>query len=322
MPRKAELVSPKQVARALGVSESSLKRWCDRGLVRAVRTAGGHRKLEVGEVLLFARERGLNLAAPELLGLPSPSKHADSGLTRGGSLLATALLEGNEPLARQIVFDLHLAGHSLSVMFDDVFAAAFHEIGDRWACRQADTYQERRGLEIAARILFELRRLIPTPEKRWLATGGTLTGDLYSLPSTMAELVLLNCGFFATPLGTSLPVESLIKAIRETRPHLFWLSVSYIPENPDFHSQFAGLSDCCDQCGTALVVGGRALTAGVRQKISYSAYCDTMQHFENFGRTLIRSLEMGSAHQDATGTRARRRRARSPSNKRPATGST
>ena len=36
-----ELVSPKQVAHAMGVSESSLKRWCDQGLIPTVRTAAG-----------------------------------------------------------------------------------------------------------------------------------------------------------------------------------------------------------------------------------------------------------------------------------------
>ena len=48
-----QLLSPKQVARALGVSESSLKRWCDKGLIPTERTAGGHRRLPLAGVLDF-----------------------------------------------------------------------------------------------------------------------------------------------------------------------------------------------------------------------------------------------------------------------------
>ena len=43
-------ISPRQVARAIGVGESTLKRWCDRGLIPMLKTAGGHRRLAVSDV--------------------------------------------------------------------------------------------------------------------------------------------------------------------------------------------------------------------------------------------------------------------------------
>lgn len=288
--KSPELVSPKQVARAIGVSESSLKRWCDQGLIETVRTAGGHRKMTVPEILRFVREHDQKLTSPEVLGLPSVSEHAGLGLTRGTSRLVEALLAGDELLAKQIVFDLYLAKHSLSVICDQVIAGAFAEIGDRWACHAAEIYQERRGCEIALRILFDLRRVQPVPERKWLAAGGTIAGDLYSLPSAMAELVLRDAGFFATSLGTSIPFASLVNAVQETKPHLFWLSVSYIPDGLNFVAEFEELSQACAAAGTALVVGGRALTTEIRQRLTYSAFCDTMQHLEGFAGTLHRSL--------------------------------
>ena len=193
------------------------------------------------------------------------------GLERGGLLLAEALLAGDELLARQIVFDLYLAKHAMSMIFDKVFVSAFQEIGERWACQQADVYQERRGCDIITRILFELRRVQCPPERCCTAIGGTIEGDLYSLPTTMAELVLRDSGFHATTLGTSIPFVSLIKAIEQTQPKLFWLSVSHIPSPANFVNQFAALSQQCQASGTALVVGGRALTEELRQCMTYSA---------------------------------------------------
>lgn len=290
MDSAVELLSPKQVARAIGVSESSLKRWCDQGLIETVRTAGGHRKMQTADVLRFVRENGHALVSPEVLGLPPASELAELGLSRGKPRLVDALLSGDELLARQIVFDLYLARHSISVICDEVLAGAFREIGDRWACHDAEVYQERRSCEICLRILFEIRKIQPPADGHWTATGGTIEGDLYSIPSTMAELVLRESGFRATALGTSIPVASLIKAVHETKPKLFWLSVSHIREDIDFIPRFAELSHACRVTGTALVVGGRALTDDLRQRMSYSAYCDTMQHMEGFARALIGTL--------------------------------
>jgi MerR family transcriptional regulator, light-induced transcriptional regulator len=172
-----------------------------------------------------------------------------------------------------------------------VIAAAFREIGVRWECHEAEVYQERRACEIALRVLFDLRRVQQVPERKtWLATGGTIEGDQYSLPSAMAELVLRDAGFYATSLGTSIPFASLVKALQETKPKLFWLSVSHIREGLDFVTEFAALSQTCVNTGTALAVGGRALTEDLRKRMTYSAYCDNMQHLEAFANTLYRSL--------------------------------
>jgi MerR family transcriptional regulator, light-induced transcriptional regulator len=68
-----EHLTPKQVARAIGVSEASLKRWCDKGLIHSVRTAGGHRRLPLADVMSFLRKSGHPLVSPEVLGLPAVS---------------------------------------------------------------------------------------------------------------------------------------------------------------------------------------------------------------------------------------------------------
>ena len=293
MDQHADLLSPKQVALAIGVSESSLKRWCDSGRIPSSRTAGGHRRMLLPDVVQFLRESNHTLASPEVLGLPPVTAGASLGLRRGGERLAEALLAGQEEPARRIVADLYLAGHSISIICDSVIAAAFHEIGRRWECDEADVYQERRGCEIAQHVLVDLRRLLPAPEPTWTAIGGTLPGDQYSLPGLMAELVLRECRWNASNLGCSIPGESLVAAVRTNNPKLFWLSVSHIADKPDFINQVQGLSAACQESGAALVVGGQALTKLVRRKLSFSTHCDSMQQLENFARTLSRNWKPG-----------------------------
>jgi cobalamin-dependent methionine synthase I len=122
----------------------------------------------------------------------------------------------------------------------------------------------------------------------------------------MVEIVLREAGIHATSLGTSLPLATLIKAVQETQPKLFWLSVSHIREGLDFVSEFAALSQACMAAGTALVVGGRALTEDLRQRMTYSAYGDTMQHLEGFAKSLTGSLVRSQDHRQPAPTRGTR----------------
>jgi MerR family transcriptional regulator, light-induced transcriptional regulator len=281
-----DLLSPKQVARAIGVSESSLKRWCDQGLIPTVRTAGGHRRLPISGVLNYLRSSKQELVAPQLLGLPATSGKTGRVVDRGRDQLSVALLAGDEGLCRQIVFDLWLAGQSLSTLCDQAIAAAFTDIGDQWACHEADVYQERRACEVMLRLLHEIRMGLPPGDPQWKAIGGTIEGDQYTLPTTMVEAILQDAGWESRSLGSSLPFASLATAIRETRPRLIWVSVSYIADPALFLREFSTLNQAADEVGAAIVVGGFAMSGVIRQQIRYSAFCDTMQHLEQFANTL------------------------------------
>jgi methanogenic corrinoid protein MtbC1 len=285
-----ELLTPKQVSRAIDVSESSVKRWCDKGVIPTRYTAGGHRRIAISSLMEFLREGSYHLAHPEALGLPPTSGKTTRVIGRALGQLTDALLNGDESRCRQIAVDLYLAEHSISVICDEVFAAAFREIGDRWACGEAEVYQERRGCEIATRVLHELRILLAPPTSDSpLAIGGAAEGDQYSLGTTMAELVLRDARWNANSLGDNLPFESLSAAIRENRPKLFWLSCSHIVDEAEFLRGYQELYDEFSM-DVAFVVGGYALTEEVRQQMKFSAYCDTMQHLEGFAQTLCDAI--------------------------------
>lgn len=58
--------SPKQVAERLGVSESSVKRWLDQGVVPVLRTAGGHRRVSEESVEELLRQLKTTSGFPRL----------------------------------------------------------------------------------------------------------------------------------------------------------------------------------------------------------------------------------------------------------------
>jgi excisionase family DNA binding protein len=281
------LSSPRQVAQAVGVSESSLKRWCDRGLIPTVRTAGGHRRLPVSGVVQFLRSGGARLVRPELLGLPTNTGRGPRTLEKAAGLLQAALVEGDRERVRRIVFDLYLAEHRISTICDEVIAPAVNALGDLWQHGQIEVYCEARGTLTALRCLESLRLILPPPlESAPVAVGGTPEGDPYQLATSMAEIVLIESGWNATCLGSSLPLATLQSAMRRLGPRMIWLSVSHIPALDCFLGEYERFYRAASDAGVAICVGGRALTEGVREDMSYSACLDEVQQLATFAEAL------------------------------------
>ncbi|MEZ6129728.1 MAG: B12-binding domain-containing protein [Planctomycetaceae bacterium] len=280
--------SPKDVAKAIGVSESSLKRWVDKGFIRAAKTAGGHRRLELDAVLDYVRSTGRSLTAPEAIELPegcgvvATMTHADAvGIFKG------ALISGDEATACRVILDLYLNGASVAEICDSVIAPVFHDVGNLWECGDMEVYEERRACELCLRVVHELRRAVGAgPVNGPVAMGGTLDGDPYTLATSLAELVLRNNGWKATSLGNMLPFDTIRSAILKHRPKLFWISVTSIRDIDRFTTDFNMLFDVAESVSCALVAGGQALTSNIRQKIRYTHFSDTFRHLESFAHRI------------------------------------
>ena len=279
--------SPKQVALALGVSESSLKRWCDRGLLPMHRTAGGHRRLLLADVLQFVRSSKHRLVSPELIGLTARVGKEALTVERAYEKVVTALSGGDQKTAIAIGLGLYGSGCQLSTIFDDVYAPALHAIGEQWACESLEVYQERRSIVITMQFLAEVRRLLvePTPEAP-LALGATCEGDTYTVPVTMAELVLREAGWNAKSLGSSIPLGSITRAAATQRPKLVWLSFSHIEDVETLAAGMRELADVADECGTSIVIGGHALDETIRKKLRYTAFCEDFSHLIPLAKSL------------------------------------
>jgi len=283
----ANAVTTRQAAQAIGVSEASLKRWCDQGLLPAARTPGGHRRLPLNGVVQFVRERRLQLVRPNLLGLSSftPPTTGDGNAIR--TAMQAALEAADEDEARRLVLGLYLAGTSAVEILDDLVAPAFRAMEVKWTHGNLAIYEERRAVETCTRLLHQMRMFLPTPPPDApQAIGATLTGDPYSLPTTMLEVALCEAGWRAQSYGCGLPTATLVDALRDVRPRLFWLSLSTFESEHQFLADYATLYAAAQKHGVAVLVGGRMLTAELRERMQYSAYGDNLRHAVSFARTI------------------------------------
>lgn len=299
MPVGPEQFTPRQVARAIGVSDASLKRWCDKGLIRSIRTAGGHRRLPISAVLDFLRTSGHTLVRPELLGLPATTGTGRTVRERAGARLTEALERGDEEQFTRIVFDLYLAGLPLREICDRMIAESFRAIGAAWQRGELDVYQERRGCEICLQALHRMRTVLAPPGIHApYALGAAPEGDRYALATLMVELTLRELGWRAESFGTDLPLASLERAVRDRRPRLVWLSISA----PSAHAQglagFDRLREAADELHAALVVGGQGLNPDLRARMSGATFCETLEDLAALAAALPLGAT-GAAHQPA-----------------------
>ncbi len=287
-----EHLSPRQVALAIGVSEASLKRWCDKGVIEATRTVGGHRRLPLHAVLRFLQESGRAPIRPEILGLPSTTGKGKTTSARAVSQGADALAAGDEQAFQRIVIDLHLAGQPFPAIADEVIAPVLAEIGRRWEAGHLEIYQERRGCEICLRTLNRLQWLFapPAPDAP-RAIGGATEGDWFAVPVHMAELALRAAGWQAESLGVHLPFSTLVAAIRQLRPRLVWLSASTTESDERLIAGCTRLFDVAGAQGATLAVGGRAFRAEVCKALPGIVCCTGMTELSE----LARELALGAA---------------------------
>lgn len=278
MPFKRQ-ISPKQAAQALDVSEASVKRWCDRGLLIPTLTAGGHRRIAVAEVLRFVRARGANLVRPEILGLPSTTGGGDLAFDRASEVAADAFCEGDADCVRKLFLNLYLGGRTTAEIADLVVAPAFARVGDRWEHGQVTIHQERRAVELCQQAMYSLDSALPPPLTRApIALGGVLEGDPYVLGSKWCAVALHEAGWRAESYGNGLPSSELAAAIHRRSPKLVWLSVSSrTTDAKALTESIAIVRAAADAVGAVLVCGGSGVGSEAETSILPVRHCKDLR---------------------------------------------
>jgi excisionase family DNA binding protein len=256
------LLSPRDLGDAIGVSESSVKRWVDEKVIRATRTAGGHRRIAVPDAVQYIRQRRLPILKPQVLGLADLQavEAAEAYPETDPEVFRQALLAGDAPHARGIVLSTYLAGTPVAELCEGLIAEAMHHIGQLWEHDESGIFLEHRATDICLQALNQLRLVLPEAEDEQLvAVGGAPTSDPYLLPSLMADTVLTSEGWRTTNLGPQTPMNVLGMGAERTAARLVWLSFSTEKAKRGVSKEVLRLADRLAELGARLVVGGRAV---------------------------------------------------------------
>jgi len=253
-------LSPRELGLALGVSESSVKRWIDAGRLPAKRTPGGHRRIELLSALEFLHSSRREVADPERLGLSDPSARALCDPVTLEARLFDHLARGRQDeLQRDVMAALTVGVLEPGDLFDGPLRSAMSRIGALWQRRQRGIYVEHRATRILLAVLDRVFELYRPRADGPAAVGGSLAGDPSLVPTRMAAIVLAQRGLRCTDLGADTPTEALLEAADTLDARLVWLSVSYVADLERQSAAVDALVASLAERGRACILGGREI---------------------------------------------------------------
>ncbi|HYE17464.1 MAG TPA: helix-turn-helix domain-containing protein [Tepidisphaeraceae bacterium] len=292
MDDPGRLLTPKDLADAIGASESSVRRWVDAGRVRMSRTAGGHRRIPLAEAIRFVRETGATVVRPDLLALgdltiaPATPGRSAAAAGSGDEPLFAALAAGDRDAATSLIVSAYVRGQDLPALFDGPIRSAFHRLGELWRHEARGILVEHRAVDLCVAALARLRDLLPAPDPRApLALGGAPAGDPYVLPSLIAGMTLAHAGFRDVNFGPDTPLDLLAREAVDRGARLVWVSASAAGNPTDVRAAVEALAAVLVPRGIALAVGGSRSSAFARA--ARVAPMNSMSELTAFARGLL-----------------------------------
>lgn len=269
-------LSTSEFARAIGVSDSSVRRLADAGEIEIHRTRGGHRRIPVAEAVRYVRETQIPVTHPDLLGMEvAPSEVTPESAEEQ---LLRALESGKANAAISVMQSLYASGMGIAELCDGPVRHAMSAIGNRWPHDKRAIFVEHRATLLCARSLHQLRMSMPEPdEDAPEAIGGAILGDLYLLPTLVTSLVLHELGFEETNLGPNTPIDVLTDAVIDEKPKLTWLCIGEPIRSRAQILEFGKLAHAARQVGTRLIVGGRFSDDDELRQFDGVTHCETMR---------------------------------------------
>jgi MerR family transcriptional regulator, light-induced transcriptional regulator len=268
---KQELyLSPADLAESLGLSVSTLKRWSDKGVLKVERTAGGHRRIAMTEVLRFVRDSGLKPVLPAKLGLGREAATATA--SAAASKFGDLLFEGETEEARRLLVSAFSMGEHPALLGDRWIRPAMERIGERWKHGDEGVAFEHQATDAVVRAVSEMRAKTEPASDAPVAVGASVQGDPYMLPTAIASLVLSVDGFRPFNLGADLPPAALVAAVERRKPKLVWLSASVLDAEGSSRASLDVIASKLSRKGFAVVVGGRAAPPRVKGAVVLSDF--------------------------------------------------
>lgn len=282
-------LTTKEVARLFRVSDATVKRWEDAGLIVSERTGGGHRRFRAEEVARFQRAQGLGFQKTknDEAVLRTVVRQRENKKT-SGSPLFNALIEGNEEQAVNLILGEYLQGTPVGEIFDLLITRAMFQIGELWYAGELSITQEHLATRIIYAAIHKLRSAISFPESNGkIALCCSGEGDLHELPAYLAQIILENIGWEVINFGANTPLYSLTDEVAQYKPNLICISAKTIPDVERFSREYRAFRAEAVKMKVPIALGGSIFDdSRVKNRFEAELFPKNFTDLENFAKSL------------------------------------
>lgn len=279
-------LTTRDVAALLLVSEATVKRWADDGLLLPKKTVGGHRRFSIQSIARLRREQGI---APTARSREKrPGEKQVTGRLPSADSFSELLLSDNEAEATARLIDAYLQNHSLATIFDATITGAMHRVGDLWFNGTITIADEHLATRVMLSALQKLRSIVvpgrPTG-LRVISCG--IEGDLHELPIHLAEVIFESEGWDISNLGPNTPLFTLREMVAQKKPDLVCISARSIVDLDRATTEYSQFRKIIEKINGTTVLGGEAFRdLNLRQRFPAEFYAESFAGLSKFVRKL------------------------------------
>lgn len=264
------VISTIDVARLFNVTETTVKRWADEGMLRCQKTPGGHRKFQIKNVIEFAEKN--NFEPTGVLTLPGhegQDEHVQVAILKRdyATLVRTFVEKALSPDRSDLyIFFSYLYEHRIALweIYDLILRPGMIEIGERWMRGEIGVSQEHRAsyetLDALAKLQNEILVKPPTGESVVFACLGD---ELHEIGLRCAANVFESEGWQTHYLGARTPPDAVIVAAKELRPTVVALSITHGHAQEQLLDDLRRIGDALALSGISLILGGSGVPAAL-----------------------------------------------------------
>lgn len=288
MKRISTRLTSKETARLLGVSEASIKRWADGGLLPMEKTAGGHRRFRPEDVAAFRHKnlhranRTNGSASAEASAAPADAAHETVDEETLAQAMFEALTGGGPEAAAGLLVSLHLRGYGVAAAADTVLCPSLRRVGELWYCGGLSIAQEHAATRAALFAVETLRSTLAEPARAGpVALCCAVEEDFHELPVQLAALVLRGAGWEVFNLGPHTPFFSLTEAVARYEPRLVCVSATVFAGMDRAAREYKDFTAAAARAGASVVLGGQGFAGSeVRARFPAESHAESFRELE------------------------------------------
>lgn len=209
------------------------------------------------------------------------------------SAISDRLLLGDAPGTREAVAHALAAGYQGQTILNEALIPAMDEVGRRYEEGQFFVPEMLIAARAMKAALADIRSLLVDGAVQPLArvAVGTVQGDLHDIGKNLVAMMLEGAGFQVHDLGTDVPPERFVAAVREDGVAMIGMSALLTTTMPVMAGTVQAMQAAGVRRRVKVLVGGAPVTAAYARQIGADGYAADAGQVANLARQLLTRRE-------------------------------